>query len=231
MERYWLSREGRDAVAVFVLGWAADHRMIEHLTPTLAAKGYDMVAIYDFRPPQKAAAGGSLFGGDLGAELGLAAYGRRALVAWSFGVWAAERLFPGSQWDRAVALCGSPLPLDERFGLGRRRISLTLRGVQSGGMEEFFSRSLAESYRRLEPLLPLWPGRDAPQCADELEHLAALAAQPYAPSINWDRALVGSRDMIFPPANLSACWGPVAELHDMPHYPFDNTDILLSRAF
>ena len=244
MTFHWLKREGSDTVAVFVLGWAADYRLIENATTQWCGEECDIVALYDYRSL------GTTAPTDFGSEAApLLAYPHKHLIAWSFGVWVAERLFPDVLWKSAVALCGSPLPLDERYGLGRRRVELTLRGIRvgeavksggiaevaktaeagraaeavgsakSGGMDEFYKRAFAESYADFETILPLRP---VAECIEELENLARMASMPYTPSINWGRAIVGSRDAIFPCANLVAYWGDLAEVCDIPHYPFRN---------
>jgi biotin synthesis protein BioG len=150
------------------------------------------------------------------SAVGTGDYEHKYLFAWSFGVWAAERLFAGVEFEKAVALCGSPLPADDRHGLGLRRMKLTLRSIE-GGMEEFYRRSMGEAYSRFEPLLPV---RDPKACADELSALIEASAQPYTPAIRWDAAIVGERDVIFPQANLLNYWGSRAEIRPLPHYPF-----------
>lgn len=186
-------------MAVFVLGWASDARFVEHIRP----QGYDILAVYDFRTIE---------------TVRLPEYREKYLFAWSFGVWAAEHIFAGESFDKAVALCGSPFPSDDRYGLGRRRIKLTIKGLPAG-MDAFYRASLSEYYERFADTLPV---RTAETNREELEALAKMSAEPYIPAIEWDAAVIGERDLIFPPANLKKFWGERASVRNLPHYPFED---------
>lgn len=208
MEKHWLRHEGAGRVAVFVLGWAADSAVVEHVKP----RDCDVLCICDLR--------------DLAplAPDELATYREKYLFAWSFGVLAAEVLFPDMEFTRAVALNGTPLPLDDRFGIGRRRFDLTMAGLAGGGMELFERRAYGEHYERLkERLSP----RGLQENIRELEELQRLALSSPRLSVKWDKAVVGSNDVIFPPRNMLAYWADRAELLPLSHYPFADADIIL----
>ena len=219
METAWLVRTrdrgvpvsgGRpnDAVVVIVLGWACAPRCVEHVRPA----GCDVVCLFDFR------------GEIADPGLPLADYPRRYLFAWSFGVWVAERIFTGVEWTRAVALCGSPYPVDARRGNDPKRMNVTLRGIHKYGIGEFNRRMYGpKEYARLAPWLP-FPDREANEC--ELIGLCEGSLEPYEPSIRWDRAVVGTDDVIFPVENLTAYWGERAEVLPLPHYPFGDSDLI-----
>ena len=197
-----------DAVVVIVLGWACAPRCVEHIRP----EGCDVVCLYDFR------------GGAVDPGLSLDGYSRRYLLAWSFGVWVAEQLFAGVAWTRAVALCGSPLPVDARWGIDPKRLNVTLRGIRKYGIGEFNRRMYGErEYERLKPWLPF---RDAEANECELIDLSTASLEPYTPSLRWDRAVVGSDDVIFPVENLVAYWGERAEVLPLPHYPFGDAELI-----
>ena len=103
-------RDGNPGLILFMLGWAADHHAVEHLAP----EGYDMLCVYDYRTLEPFAA----------EEF--SAYRNVTLFAWSFGVWAAERTCRDVAPDCAVALGGTPYPVDDRFGIPRRVFLLSL---------------------------------------------------------------------------------------------------------
>lgn len=213
MEKHWLRREGSDRLVIFVLGWAADHTLVEHIRP----EGCDVLCVYDYRDIARLSAEDS----DM-----LRSYPRKYLFAWSFGVLAAEALMQGLDitFTRAIALNGTPLPADEKLGIGGRRLRLTLQQLMKHGMDEFNHRAYGEHYERLrERLSP----RGLCDNVAELDVLTAVAPGRYPPVIAWDKAVVGERDVIFTPENMLNYWGERAELLPLPHYPFADADIIL----
>lgn len=202
MEFHWLRRGQNDRLVLFVLGWAADYRVVEHI----GLPGCDVLAVYDY--------GGGL---DDGLAEKIAGYGDVRLLAWSFGVWVAERLLAGVELTRAVALNGTPVPVDALYGIEPRRMAVTLRGLKAGGMEAFDRRAYGEHFDRLRPVLS--PRLQERNIA-ELEYLVEASAAGHAASLRWDKAIVGSEDLIFPPENMVRYWGSRAEVLPLPHYPF-----------
>ncbi len=221
MQHHWLKKEGHEALALFCLGWAADYAVVEHVD----LPGCDALCLYDYIdsegtlsldvPLQASAA--------LHNEvLGKGEYKNIYLFAWSFGVWVAERVFANYPFTRAVALNGTPLPMDERYGIGARRMSITIRGLaQGGGMEPFERRAYGEYYDCLRDKLS--PRALAHNIA-ELEALARAAATPQDSALKWDKAIVGEKDAIFPPENMLRYWTEVRKIEvetlPLPHYPF-----------
>lgn len=202
MEFHWLRRGQNDRLVLFVLGWAADYRVVEHI----GLPGCDVLAVYDY--------GGGL---DDGLAEKIAGYGDVRLLAWSFGVWVAERLLAGVELTRAVALNGTPVPVDALYGIEPRRMAVTLRGLKAGGMEAFDRRAYGEHFDRLRPVLSPRPQE---RNIAELEYLVETSTAGHAASLRWDKAIVGSEDLIFPPENMVLYWGSRAEVLPLPHYPF-----------
>ncbi len=197
-------------VMVFALGWGCDRKVVEHLAPLW--EGYDTMWLCDW-PNIDAQA----------ARAEAEKYGRRRLAAWSFGVWGAERIFAGMEFERAVAFGGTPLPCDARLGIGEKKLRLTIRGLQAQGAGEFYRRAYGDRYAEL---LPMLGPRGLKADIAELEWLCLHSAQPYTPSIAWDAAVIGSLDQIFPPSGMMAYWGDKAVTLPLPHYPFGNAETI-----
>ncbi len=204
METHWLRRNGNGRLALFVLGWAADQRIVEGAVP----EGCDAVAVYDFRRLE---------------TLAIPSYSEIYLFAWSFGVRVAEEILGEKKPVRSVALNGTPRPVDERFGIAPRRMAATLRGLAAGGMEAFERRTYGEYYDGLRDVLS---PRGLEANILELNELCALAGRPSKYCIEWDKAIVGAQDLIFTPENQLAFWGHRAELLPLPHYPFGNAELI-----
>lgn len=193
-------------LAIICLGWGGDPRVAAPLAERL---DMEVLYLHDWRT--------------MPALPDLSKYNNIYLIAWSFGVWAAEQIFAKTttEFTRAIALNGTPLPCDERLGIGLKRLKITLQGLQSRGLEEFQRRAYGEYYEELRPVLS---ERKLQDDIDELSALIARSLRPHTPSIKWDTAVVGSQDTIFPPANQLAYWENRAETRvkivSLPHYPF-----------
>lgn len=229
MQTTWIRRspdaDTTPGVIVFAAGWAGSDELVRHLA---LPEGYDFVCLYDYRTlpdtPERQA-----------FEAELATYGKRYLMAWSFGVWVAEQLFGGSPltWQRAVAIGGTPRPIDDRYGIPTRAFAVTVRSIAGAGIVKFLERMcgtpeiLREYYhhRSTRPLAEIY---------DELLALQRMAEEatptryPSAPL--WTEAVVGEQDAIFPPENMTRYWSeagvPVTACAEMPHYPLYQTDLL-----
>lgn len=216
MQLHFTQRTGSDKLIVFALGWAADHKIIEHIRP----EGFDVACLYDYDTPET-------LRGSVTEEISAQHYPERHLFAWSFGVWAAEQLFHSEEFTRAVALNGTPLPVHDLYGIQQRRMAVTIRGLEAGGTDAFNRRAYGDSY---EPLKEALSPRLLEANIAELRALDNAAQKPYTPGIRWDKAVVGEHDAIFPPENMMRYWRETTEIETeilpLPHYPFANGRIV-----
>lgn len=210
MQEYWLKREGNPCLVIFVLGWAADHHAVSHISPT----GCDVLCLYDYRQVYEL------------HESDFERYQHKYLFAWSFGVWAAEQILSRVRFTRAVALNGTPFPVDSRYGIEPKRMTITLRGVRNSGTDEFNRRAYAQSYERLKQHLS---PRTLQENYDELSTLATNSVLLYQPVIDWNKAVIGVDDVIFTPKNMADYWGIRGELLPLPHYPFEKAELINSE--
>ena len=213
MEFHWLKHNGHERLVIFVLGWAADNNVVSHIDIPDA----DILTIYDYRDvptlPEN-------------IRQIIDEYPEKYLFAWSFGVWAAEQLLSGINFDVAAALNGTPFPVHEQYGIEPRRLDITIRGLARGGMEQFERRAYGRWYDELTPGLS---PRGIEANIAELQNLRDLSTSDYSPSINWSKAIVGSEDLIFTPHNMQNYWGNRAVLLPLPHYPFGDAGIITNE--
>lgn len=80
-----------------------------------------MLVLYDYRTLEPLAAADT------------ASYGQITLLAWSFGVWVAEQVCRDIPFRRAVALNGTPLPVDARYGIPPQAMAVTRQGHPPDG--------------------------------------------------------------------------------------------------
>ena len=207
MEKRWLVKNDNPDLIVFALGWACEPQAIAHIRPS----GYDILCLYDYRAPSAL------------SSHEFEAYRAVYLFAWSFGVTMAERLLASVPFRKAIALNGTPYPVDDRFGIPIRPFRLTLRSIRSAGTDAFERRTYGAFY----PQAASWtPSRDIEAKTEELETLYHLSVSSPRPPFCWHTALIGGQDLIFPPENQHACWQELSPqtrivyAPDSPHYPF-----------
>ena len=210
MQSYWLNKEGNEDIVIFVLGWATDHRLVEHI----GLPGYDVLCLYDYSAAD--------FDGKISPDYFTAEqYRRRYLFAWSFGVLVADKLLGEYEFTRAVALNGTPAPVSDLYGIEPRRLAITIRGLANGGMEAFNKKAYGDLYEELSLVLSPRPlGRNI----EELTVLQKVSLEAYMPCLQWSRAIIGSSDVRFSPVNMERYWSSQAkipvEILPSPHYPF-----------
>ncbi len=213
MEQTWLRQEGNQDLIIFMLGWASTPNAIYHLE----LPGYDVLACYDHRSLSPL------------APEPFAGYRRIYLFAWSFGVWVAEQCCRELPLYRAIALNGTPFPVDERYGMRLRVVLRSMRAIaRAGGNNPFNDGS--QSGERYSPAGP-YPERSTEEKITELERLAEWSRADSAAHLHWHAALIGDKDEIFPPANMRAYWGSVGLGTGFAsyHYPFADPQIVLAQ--
>ncbi len=194
MNSTWLRTGDGGEVHVFALGWGQTAAAVP--PESLPAAG-DVLALHEWHRD--------------GALPSLDGYGRRNLIAWSFGVWAAARL--AAAWDRALAVNGTLTPVDAECGIAPEIFNATV--------EQWRPRvSAAKFWRRMGA--PSGPERRDADLLEELEYFAAaVAASPEAPNC-YGAAWIGRRDRIFSAENQCRSWarhaGVAVHEFDWPHW-------------
>ena len=131
-------------------------------------------------------------------------------MAWSFGVaayahWQAAR---APLFDRRIAICGSPVPVDRQLGIPPAIFRRTRDSLSAESLTVFLQRIGA----------PLVNDPDVNVLRDELD---AVSQRGAAPALTWDRVIIGRDDPIFPVANLHRAFaGQPIEEGAFGHTPF-----------
>lgn len=215
MKAEWIVRKGSRNLLLFFNGWGMDRRVADwHVLAWPDDSGRDITVLYDYRDLS--------LPGWLGEAMAEA--DSVDLVAWSLGVWAAsnaglERI------DRAVAVNGTPFPVDAERGIPPEIFRGTLEGWNDENRKRFERRMMsgvpAEVFEAV---------RSVRLSADQQEELRligeAIARCPVKSSASWkfSTAVIGGRDLIFTPENQRRAWLEagviVTEIAVMPHFPF-----------
>ncbi len=240
MQAVWITRSAeadipQRGVIVFAAGWAGSDELVRHLAWPAEC---DLLCLYDYRSlpgPTETA----------GLYSQITPYRHKHLIAWSFGVWAATRIFGGrlfdraNDWDTATAVNGSPIPISDTYGIPRRAFAVTERSIGTAGTAKFLER-MCGTPAILKAYYKHRSTRALEEICDELlqlrrQALDGLPEKPEPVPAFWTGALIGGQDAIFPPENLSAYWReagvPIAFDPDMPHYPLYDPERLIRLIY
>jgi biotin synthesis protein BioG len=215
MKAEWIVRKGSRNLLLFFNGWGMDRRVADWLTSAWpSGDGRDIAALWDYRDLA------------LPAWLGEAMAGADSvdLVAWSLGVWAASNAGL-SKIDHAVAINGTPFPVNAERGIPPEIFRGTLEGWNDENRKRFERRMMGGVPAEVVESI-----RSARSSADQQEELRSIdeavvrCPAKSSPSWNFSKALIGGRDLIFTPENQHRAWVEagvsVTEIAAMPHFPF-----------
>lgn len=201
----WLAKKNTGCAILFFNGWGMDRNAVSHLKIE-----DDVVMCYDYRS------------WDLDLSE-LKRYRKKILIAWSMGVWAANRILPYTEIcpDVSIALNGTARPVDDRYGIPVKAYDLTEKGMSERGQEKFFLRMFDRSEDRLK-FSRQRPERDLQGVCEELSFIRRESVS-VGGNLHWDRCYLSEKDMIFPAANQrSWCLSQKIPIYSLTggHYPF-----------
>lgn len=193
MQTTWLRQGVSDSLKIYVLGWAADPSMIAPESEC------DTLCVYDYRTIEP-----------LVIEY---PYRKIDLIAWSYGVWAAEQMLRGVELTSAIAINGTPYPLNAEWGIHPRIFAKSVDNINI----DVFARRMCSGMKQIVVIK-----RPQDECREELRILAEQFNREYTPHIDWNLAVVGGCDLIYPPVSQQRYWQSrgisIEYRQDMPHY-------------
>lgn len=147
------------------------------------------------------------------------------VVAWSLGVWVATFLRHSlGNVTSSVAICGTPFPVHQDWGIPPAIFLGTLNNVTADGLRRFDRRmcrdkAVLERYRELSSVSI---ARKEDELAFLYKKIVSSDFEPEEVSGFWQKAVIAMSDCIFPVANQQAYWQGRAEVieTDAPHLPF-----------
>ena len=190
---------------VYFAGWGTPPSVVQHLAIPPA---YDLLLCYDYR--------------DFSLEFDFSRYENVRLVAWSMGVWVAERVMRQIPLLSATAMNGTGLPTHDDYGIPCAVFQGTLDTLDEINQGKFERRmcgdkQLLQQYQSLE-------GRHSmEEIHAELTALYdALSAEHQHTGLLWTKAIIGTQDRIFPAQNQRNYWHERCEVSEMGggHYLF-----------
>lgn len=193
---------------VYFSGWGTPISIAKSLE---LSNDFDLLICYDYR--------------NLHLEFDFSGYQEIYVVAWSLGVWVAERVLQAISLTYAVAINGTGMPRDDRFGIPTAVFDGTLSSLSEENLAKFERRMCGkialENYR----LLP--EQRDFTELKQELAYLSECITQDTRTGLLvWQKAIIGNKDKIIPTQNQLEYWQNQPQtniqLMDAEHYLFDH---------
>lgn len=206
MQLHWLNKQNNDKLIIFFAGWSFDYKPFEFLD----CGDFDVLMVYDYIP--------SLPQGE-----DIYSYKQICLIAWSMGVFTAYQMrneLP--DFDKKIAVNGTPFPVDDEYGIPQKPFILTLRHAKTG-LEGKFYQNIFNSTEEFEKYMKTPVERTIDNRVEELQSLydrIKVTEKTYEPF--YDKAIVSSNDKIIPTKNQLNFWQDKAEIIESGHFPFYN---------
>ena len=158
--------------------------------------------------------------------IALSPYSRKFLLTWSMGSYVAYQmrdLF--KDFDKKIAINGTPFPVDNDYGIPEKPFLLTLRHAKTG-LEGKFYQNIFEKTDEYERYLQTPVERSIENRVDELQNLyEKIKNTPKTYKPFFDKAFVSLNDKIIPSKNQLKFWEgfdvPVEKL-ESGHFPYYN---------
>ena len=191
MKTYIRRREKNNELIVIFGAWGTD----ENVFLPLCNDDFDFILFYDYSADEAL------------VLPEMKSYSKIILIGWSLGVWAAEYLVPktGIKPDVTIAVNGTPVPADDRFGIPLKEFENTLNNISERNMIKFYLRMFGnkETYRLNMDRIPR---RTIKSLNDELRWLYNRIMEQKEPGFRWNYAVTSEYDRVFPAKNLNAYW-------------------------
>lgn len=206
MQYHWLIQNNNNKLIVFFGGWSFDYKPFE----CISSDEYDVLMFYDYN--------------NLEMPCQIPDYESKTLITWSMGVFIAYNLKDKlPQFDKKIAVNGTPFPIDDEFGIPNRTFDLTLKYAETGLQGKFYENVFSDSELLKKYLLnPV--ERSIKNRVEELEALNEFIRNHPAEYDNsyYDTTIVGNKDKIIPTKNQLNMWQDLAKVIDCGHFPFYN---------
>ena len=208
MQSHWLNKQNNDKLIIFFAGWSFDYKPFEFL----ACDDFDVLMLYDY----------SVIANECEA-IQLLNYKQYYLVAWSMGVFVAYQLrneLP--KFTKKIAINGTPLPVDDEYGIPLKPFLLTLRHARKG-LEGKFYQNIFDNTDEFEKYLQTPVERSIENRENELKSLYdRIKLAPKDCEDFYNKAFVSENDKIIPPKNQLNFWKDKAERLASGHFPYYN---------
>lgn len=204
MQYHWLNKKNNNKLIVFFTGWSFDSKPFEFLK----CDDFDVLTFYDYNTLEF-------------PNIDFNQYQEKYLITWSMGVFIAYQLknhLPN--FDKKIAINGTPFPVDDEFGIPLKPFLLTLKHAKTG-LEGKFYQNIFETPEEFKKYTQNPVQRDLENRVEELKQLydrIKIAPKEYDDFYN--KALVSTKDKIIPFKNQINFWKEKAQTIESGHFPY-----------
>lgn len=208
MQFHWLNKQNNSKLIIFFAGWSFDENPFKFL----AYENFDVLIVCDYSTI------------DENIEK-FTSYKEINLIAWSMGVFVAYLLKDKlPKFNKKIAINGTPLPVNDEFGIPIKPFLLTLRHAKTG-LEGKFYQNIFDTKEEFEKYSTMSVNRSIENRETELKSLYdKIRSAEINYSRFYDKALISSRDKIIPTKNQINFWQNNAEIEmlESGHFPYYN---------
>lgn len=212
MKYHWLSERREERLLIFCNGWGMDEKPFAEL----ATAGLSVLVLSNFT---------YLSSRDRDVVLSLIKdferYTERFLLAWSMGVWVAQKLFVGHEnlFHKTIAVNGTLCPISEQYGIPRELFRSTARGWSETSRQKFYRRMCGEK-QLTEQFLKNEPERSVSDQQEELIwYLEQVDCLPEEERL-FNEVWVSDNDRVMPTKSQLSYWGSEVKMLNGGHFPF-----------
>lgn len=212
MKYSFLNKENKGRLIIIFAGWSTGPDFYRHIH----INGWDLLVIYAYT--------------DFDFPLHIIEnYHTVVVFAWSLGVFMAEAILPAEKIALAVAINGTPYPVDDRYGIPERIFHATAYSLSTANLVKFRRRMCEKTYESLSELF-MESENDIDDLKEQLKFISRKSVNPEespdsspVASFRWHRVYISNRDLIFPTDSQRRAWethpsNPEIILIDGPHY-------------
>ena len=204
MQFHWLNKKNNDKLIIFFTGWSFDYKPFEFL----ACNDFDVLMFFDYNtldmPP-------------------IPNYKEYILISWSMGVFSAYLLKDKlPSFSKKIAINGTPLPVNDDYGIPVKPFLLTLRHAKTG-LEGKFYQNIFDTPIEYDRYLKSAVERPIENRVEELNSLYKKIKNTEIEYKHfYDKAIVSKNDKIIPAKNQINFWQEKAKIIESGHFPYYN---------
>lgn len=189
MKQYFVKQNGNKSLILFFTGWGMDET-----TLSITRNNYDTCICFDYT--------------DINfEELPYKNYQKINVYGWSMGVWAASQVLQKNNLpiQKSIAMNGTMFPIEQEKGIDPVIFQRTIDSLNEKSLSKFNKRMCGnqETFNFFEKKST---HRSIESLKNELISIQSMAQGKTIPAFLWDKAIIGSRDLIFLPQNQIKAW-------------------------
>lgn len=199
----WLNKKDNKKLIVFFNGWGMNKSAIEHLEFC----DFDVLEINDYRSFELNF-----------SQFDFKKYSEKYLICWSMGVYIANLFYDFfKNFDKKIAINGTPKMIDDNFGIPKRIYQITIRLFNEESCNKFIKNMFKNE--NINPQIKI--EKTTAELKDELISIQNIILKK---ELDFDMAIISDNDKIVPTKNQFNYWEnkTIIKKINATHYPFEN---------